>query len=270
MRKYNLRYDSLTELIEKAHLKPSALNANLSTFKIFKNDVESYNPIKWYGIEEGKPSQVIRAIKSGYRPGLDAIRDAAGQFEIPPIKCVRRQKVRGSQGDDLDMARVYSGHLDSAWGTTKKSFDGSAYGKNITIAVDIGANMGVSADKMIWRGAYAAALADKYAEAGYSVELYAFCVVRKVTLKDDSAEVIVKLLDSAEPYDLEKLANTICFPGFFRTLIFEALLTIPDKIKDSLGIHTPELPEFLDGAILIKDIWSIEDVKKQKPVNTED
>ena len=118
---------------------------------------------------------------------------------------------------------------------------------------------------MKWRGAYAAALADKYAEAGYSVELFAYAGVSHLcTRKEVSAQFIVKLLDSSETYDIEKMANTISFPGFFRTLIFEAILTVPETVSGSLGRHNPAIPKDLDGAIVIKDIWSLEDVKKHK------
>lgn len=264
---YTYTYNSLAELIDRVHLKPHIKNAEHVCALTFKNDKrDGYTSGKnWYGIDTDKPSEVINAIKNGYTQGLESIRKASRDFDIEPIKSVRRRRTRGDQGDDLDMARVYSGNIDTAWTRTQKAYDGSAYGKNITIAVDIGGNCGTGAEAMKWRGAYAAALADKYAEAGYSVELFAYAGVSDICSgKDSGAQFIVKLLDSSETYDIEKLANTISFPGFFRTLIFEAILTVPETVNQSLGKHNPEIPKELNGAIVIKDIWSLEDVKKHK------
>ena len=264
---YTYTYNSLSELIERVHLKPSDKNREHGCALAFKDDKRggSISGKNWYGIDTDKPSEVINAIKNGYTEGLESIRKASRDFGIEPIKSVRRRRTRGDQGDDLDITRVYSGNIDTAWTRTQKAYDGSAYGKNIKIAVDIGGNCGTGADAMKWRGAYAAALADKYAEAGYSVELFAYAGVSHLcTRKEVSAQFIVKLLDSSETYDIEKMANTISFPGFFRTLIFEAILTVPETVSGSLGRHNPAIPKDLDGAIVIKDIWSLEDVKKHK------
>lgn len=264
---YNYTYNSLADLIERVHLKPSKENEQHNVALRFRNDfMEGWGSSReWYGIDVKKPSQVIEAIQNGYKEGFEAIRAASGHFEIAPIKSVRRQRIRGDQGDDLDILRVYSGNIDSAWTRTQRANNGGAYGKQITFAVDVGGNCGMNADKMKWRGAYAAALADRYAEAGYSVELYAYAAVNNIGQKNGNGmNVIVKLLDSAEPYDLEKLANTISFPGFFRTLIFEALITIPEKASTNLGQHNTNVPKELQDAVTINNIWSLGDVKKHK------
>lgn len=275
---YTFHYNSLTDLVERVHLKPSAANKNLETAQEFrKNYRENYRTSgrQWYGMDTNNPGDVIDAIHHGYRPGLDSIRECSGQFGTFAIKSVKRRRIRGDQGDDLDIARVYSGHLDSAWSRTRRESNGFVYGKEVKIVVDIGANCHVKADRMKWRGAYAAALADAYVQAGYRVELYAYWCLQKLDRDGTvSAEFILKICDSAEPFDLEKLANTICFPGFFRTLGFESILTVPAKIDDRLGGHNPIIPSTLADAIVVKEIWSLEEAKAQviahnKTIDTE-
>lgn len=139
-----------------------------------------------------------------------------------------------------------------------------SYGKNITIAVDVGGNCNLNANQMKWRGVYASVLADSYAMAGYAVELYAYAYGLKVNdARTNTLQTIVKILDTSEPFDIEKLANTICFPGFFRTLIFEDILTIPELSDSGLGICSDgKIPSSLKDAIIVKNMYSLEDVKR--------
>lgn len=266
---YTHEYKSLTDLIDRVHLKPHEKNKNHRTSEQFKCDIcESSDPEEWYGLPDAKPSDVINAIKYGYPAGKEVIETASTGIEIAPIKSLKRKRIRCAQGDDLDIMRVYSGDLDRAWSNTERIGGGQAYGKNVTIAVDVGGACWRSADSLKWRGAYASALADNYANAGYNVELYAYDVSVDATESGAQVDVIIKVLDSSEPYDLEKLANTISFPGFFRTLIFESILSTPEKVSYGLGRHENTVPAILKDAIIIKNLWTLQEV--QKFINTQD
>ncbi len=268
MKEYIHKYDSLTALYNTVHLKPSAPNKNHKAADQFRDDIKDYGKAgaSWFGIATNKPSEVINAIMKGYKPGLDDIRTASALMEPFPIKSIKRKRSKGDQGDDLDIAKVYSGELSTAWTKTERVGGDLSFGKSITIAVDIGGNCNLSSAQMKWRGVYASVLADSYASAGYNVELYAYAYGLMVNDKrTNSLQTIVKILDTSEPFDLEKLANTICFPGFFRTLIFEDILTIPELADYGLGKDCEgKVPSALKEAIIVKGLYSLEDVRREQ------
>lgn len=272
MAEYIHQYDSLTALYSAVHLKPSAANRKHPIAKYFRDDYRDPRNRElgghaWYGIDTDKPSEAINAILKGYKPGLETIQRAAAQLEPFPIKSVKRTRARGAQGDDLDIMRVYDGQLDKAWSTTKALSGSAQYGKEIKIACDVGGTHYTNSDALKWRGAFAAILADAYAQAGYRVEVLAYAYNRNMIDGEygggTALQTTVKVCDSADPFDLEKLANTICFPGFLRTLIFEDFLTVPLRIRDGLGHSgTGVVPSILKDAIIVKDMMSLADVRR--------
>lgn len=87
--------------------------------------------------------------------------------EIPPPKSHRRRQRWADEGDDLDIHRVISGQLDTAWRSMRRRDDQAP--RVVTIAAQVGGNAMVRPDQMFWQGAALLALTDLLEDAGYRV-----------------------------------------------------------------------------------------------------
>lgn len=92
---------------------------------------------------------------------------------FPSLQNVRRRKrVRDEFGDELDMQRVWSGQLDTAWARPVRTQRQSMSTKRITLAFDITANAIVNNDMAMWRAALCTLLVDSLARAGRIFEIW--------------------------------------------------------------------------------------------------
>jgi len=267
MGKHELIYQSLTELIDKVHLKPHVSNTENSTGIDFRTDERHGSGANWFG-EDWKPSEIVHAIKTGYGPGLDRINEALDKINISDIPSFRRKRSYGDFGDSLDIHKVYTGNLDMAWEKCRASL-GSNGKKNITISINVGTRWSYSASEMVWRGAYGSALADAYAVAGHNVEVWGYSSGRPLGRGEKYEGMSIKLLDTCEPFDIEKLASTVCFPGFYRVLGFEAMLTLPFKVDSGFGTSENTPPTHLKDTMVITDIWSLEDIERAERIKVQ-
>ena len=168
----------------------------------------------WYGLPDDADFDLVRAVVfAGWPDGLRKMEAALGQIEvsIPPLS-VRRSRLRGDHGDDLDIHRVYSGDLAHAF-TSMKRPPGTKR-KPLSIVVDSIAYGGRDADSMFWQGAAALKLGELLSNAGYSVELHS------AFKAEADCEIDVRVLTKASgaPLDLCSAAATLALPAFFRCI----------------------------------------------------
>jgi hypothetical protein len=108
------RYGSLNEYISAAKVAPrNSANAELTTK--WDNGSADLMP-DWAGA--ANTSEAVNKLTAPYDAGaaiVSRIEKAAGNIKLPPQMDTRRRRVRGDQGDSLDIHSVYRGQLDRAW-----------------------------------------------------------------------------------------------------------------------------------------------------------
>ena len=162
----------------------------------------------WYGCREAPTAEKLAALcLTGWRSGGDRIQEVIDRLDVPRLPSIRRVRRRGDDGDSIEMERVYSGRLDTAW--TRTVLNGPT-APRVLIVVDAIENGNMDAEKMFWRGAAATSLCASLVRAGYSVEMQsAFHSSIKLA-------VVVKPYNA--PFTLTDAAATMACPGFFRGL----------------------------------------------------
>jgi len=192
----------------------------------------------WLGV--ATVDDVKRLLSDGWDAGVKRVSKNLGDIEIEarPVS-IKRRKVRGDFGDDIDMQAVYRGDLDKAWTSTRRR--SGAGPQCVSLIVDICANSGTKADALFWRGAAALFLSDKLTEAGYSVAIYAaassvgaYCGHGK-----KSTTMVVPVKNFSTPLDMNNIASVICLAGYFRTAFFCHLYRGDKATNCGLGKHVP-------------------------------
>jgi hypothetical protein len=151
------------------------------------------------------------------------------------VKNIRRRVVWGEIGDSVDVQKMYKGEFDKAWRSTKKQ-KANGGSKNITLLVNLGANCGVSSEKLGWRGMASLKIADCLSEAGYNVRLLGY------SMSTDNCDGIshtslttIPIKDFDEGMDVPKLASIMCRAGFFRTAIFCSYVSCAENYGVSIA-----------------------------------
>lgn len=122
----------------------------------------------------------------------------------------------------------------------------------VTVNVNWGGLVSVSADQLFWQGAAACALADSLEESGYRVRIIAHNWSRVVKRADLRMLVRVVVKDFDEPMRLDAMAAVLAHAGIYRTFGFMAKQQsrLPvDSGHGSTCAITPQLLEALnDGS----------------------
>jgi hypothetical protein len=187
--------------------------------------------VSWYGVES--LDKVKECLVKGYPEGaalVDSLYESIAP-SLPRAIEFRRKRVRGEQGDALDIHAVNRGALDKAWETTRRRpHHGSGI---IRIAVDICGNAHVNADKLRWRGVASLALSRAMSKAGYSVEIVAGQSGANAFEGHPSVHgtITVTVKPRYAAIDTATIAASVCLPGFFRYLGFASII----KQADDLG-----------------------------------
>ena len=186
---------------------------------------DGYVRPEWYGLEnemEGDTCEfrvMTRLMREGWENGVNLMSEVESQIELPQARSLKRRRIRSDQGDDVDMQRIYSGNLDTAWSKMKRQFCRGPMRLRIVIdAISIG---GVDADDMKWQGVAAMKLTDVLTAAGYSVQVEsAFHGKggRSAQEGDGERDLRVIVKNYSSPLELHTLATTTALPGFFRCL----------------------------------------------------
>lgn len=187
-------------------------------------------------------TELNRRLREGWPEGSERLLRLATR-DINPVS-VRRRREKADQGAELDIHAVYRGDLSRAWTRCRKR-QGSGV-RSVTIVVNLGANAGVTADKMFWRGAAALKLATALTESGYSVAIIGAEGASNIDSAGRSDLVqCVSIKDEDQPLDLDRLAALTAMPGYFRTALFAGICWGADRegreVAYGLGRDAPEL-----------------------------
>lgn len=234
---YTQHYDSAVDLDHAlTTLQPrtdgaDAIRQRLQQNKI--NDVANYGGIRT--VKEAR-----KLVVKGWPEGASRIKGLAEQIKdkIQRPTSIRRRMVWDEQGDELELSKVYSGELDSAWRNPRRT---ASYAPPvITLYLPWGGNWSEFPEELFWKSAPALAVADALESCGYRVELIA--VSRASQPRDTDAVTMVTVKPADTPVDLGTLAAVCCHAGIYRTLGFATILHHPAYVSASLGSWEPIEP----------------------------
>lgn len=152
--------------------------------------------------------------------------------EVAQPRSLKRRRMRGEYGDELDIHKVYAGALSTAWERRGPKLRVAT--RNIKLLVNIAQNANTSAQKMQWVGVAALRLAEAFEKAGYRVAIDGVDGSNKVSDKEHIL-CVFPLKSYESPLDIMSLTSAVCFAGFFRGAGFMNLGLADGQISDGLG-----------------------------------
>lgn len=193
---------------------------------------------EWYGLPGHVNAKGIESlVNDGWTDGANKAQRNADSVHVAPARSTKRRRVRGDYGDSLDVDRLYSGQLDTAWIRTARA--SSVQPPRIRIATNMATPGIADAETLFWRGAASLALASRLITAGYTVQLVtAFVGTYRPTngFPESRFSITVTAKDFRAPMDVATLAATTALAGFFRAHGFLALLkSAPHPLAYGLG-----------------------------------
>lgn len=200
------RYGSLTEYLTAAKAAPrNAANQRLIDTICDNPGAGSAYGEHWSGA--ANTADAVAKLTAPYADGaaiISRIEKAAGNIKLPPQMDTRRRRVRGDQGDELDIHAVWRGQSATAWARMGK--------RQVTSPpmVSIVINSIISADNaktvISYRGAVGIVLCQLLERFGYRVRL----VVARggVTISDRKEKFSCRttIKDYGKPLDRETVA----------------------------------------------------------------
>jgi hypothetical protein len=236
--------------------------------------------IDWLGLDgevkggETTHAAISRLVRDGWRKGVDLMQEVSSQVTMPAPRQIRRVQRWMSQGDDIDMQKVWNGDLDTAWRGTHRDYRSGP--QRVRLLVDAIESGGEDSKTMRWRGVAALKLADALTEAGYSVQIES--VINCKDSSDDQKRFVMRCIvkDYTQPVDLLTLAATSALPAFFRSLIHTWGLVVA-KHHRSWGVSynvaretpTKEFEDPSDNAVMFMLAKSITNAEKASARITE-
>lgn len=181
-----------------------------------------------------------RLLDPTFPAGVARVERLSAAVDMPSPVSIKRRMTRGDHGDEVDMQRVWTGHLETAWTRAKRMATPNV--ARVLIGVFVSSSAATDSDRMAWRGVAALALADALEKAGYSV---AIRVISRSTLNcaapDVRADVDVALKREGQPLDLHRAASMIASPLLFRAAILgHNAQCAPFQVREGLSTSNHE------------------------------
>ena len=164
---HDARYGTLREYMTAAQVSPrNPDNAELTS----RWDRGAVLPASWCGA--ANTADAVAVITRYYAAGEEIIKrveKAARNITLPPKMDTRRRRVRGDQGDELDIHAVWRGQYDTAWSRMGK--------RQVTappmVSIVINSIIQADHDKTVisYRGAVGIVLCQLLERRGYRVRL---------------------------------------------------------------------------------------------------
>jgi hypothetical protein len=231
------RYESLDTLLAEAFQAPHvAANLRLQDWRRVEGD-------GWYCNDRKNIAGTADARRAFSEPlfpaGVARLERLAEKLEAPTPVSIRRKPVRGDHGDEVDMSRVWTGHLETAWTRAARTVTPNV--ARVLIGVFVGGVSDLRAEALAWRGAAGLALAAALDGAGFAVEVRA---VRRSLLilsggetgPEHSVDVTIKAV--GQPLDTHKAASLIASPLLFRGILLPHAATHARAVLDTGSSRT--------------------------------
>lgn len=207
------RYSSLHDFLAAASLPPRNKRNTEFTDRADKGS-------RWGDAWTGGASNTeaaVAAMSGQYDKGAAIIRrieTAAAKITLPPKADLRRRRVRGDHGDDLDITAVYRGRLDIAWERTqRRPVTASAM---VSIVVNMICSGDDDASVLSFRGAVGIVLAQLLERFGYRVRIV-FAMGGRIVGAGEQFSVRAVLKDYSKPVNHEAIACAT-HPALFRVM----------------------------------------------------
>ena len=236
--KISIMLDSLVELLDMEC--PSSNQSNKNRFNKFKNQIRSNG---WYGPTCDSAKEIIDNALLGDKylyekyliPKIKLLGDSQDVKDSEQsIQIVKRKRTRGSQGDELDIHRVYQGQLDKAWSKSIRVEVAQKF-HLVTLLIDYGGNSSESATNSLWRTAVVVRLAEELERAGKSVQIIASFACTGSSISHNkmlSSSLMIKKYN--EKLSMERLA-AMSHIGSFRVFGFLGIVCQEEQATSDLG-----------------------------------
>ncbi len=183
----------------------------------------------WYGRNCNSVSDFVSHVENGWQELTTEVKAKADTLKLNPdtlspmiVQSMRRKRIRSDSGSDLDIHRVYQGHLDTAWASTRHEVQ-STRKRAAHIYINIDGNANENAIASQWRAAAAYRVCEMLQRSGFSVE------ITVGTSSSDSfrngphyCHMTFTAKASSMPLDLNRLAIQSTL-GWLRTYMFASL-----------------------------------------------
>ena len=191
--------------------------------------------LEWNGLGTMRGRDTVTTLRNGWPEGAQRIAEGVGSIEAPALVSVRRRVRRGSEGDEVDMQRVWAGDLDHAWARCVPV--SVVAPRRVRIIVDMCANGMANARELFWRGAAGVALGDALCEAGYGVTMAsAFAADESEngrTGRYGRWGVYVTTKPYEAPFSAVAMAAATACAGFFRVAGFAAMARLARRERSN-------------------------------------
>lgn len=249
---HHLVYESLEELETLGVQRCQRFNAHA-----YHSASESQGDARtWYGTRE-EPREKIQ---HGWPELLETLRTMSERLELsdevtPHLAILRRRKrVRGDSGDELDMPRVYSGQLATAWTAPRRRMAPRYSERFATLVINVSCSCHTSFDSTIWRAAIALKVCNMLQAAGRTVEIYVANPVNPY------GRFACRVKTYGQPLVVERLV-AMSSAAFLRTYGFIMIGSANTRVDAGLGYPTDGIPvqilERREAGELVIDIGQI-------------
>jgi|GEM_PF-5214072 len=246
---YNSLYDFHTE---------KRMDNNKSNHIGTNRHLERKADPSWFGVEYQQGKDVIKKALLGdpilyknLQEKISLLDKRLGTFTakgvMQSVVKSKRVTVRGKFGDEIDIHKINSGQLDTAWSSKiRKQFD--AQHKLVTLFIDISGNSNIKCEDTLWTAAVTVKLLADLERAGKSVKIVVggavYSALRGTSKKLACAITVKEYNERLAPERLAAMSHV----GFYRSWGFTAYhdhdyATVTDTIGYSRGTMTvKELP----------------------------
>jgi len=170
---------------------------------------------------------------------LEAMQGLNEVGHVQKVKSVRRVLEHSRQGDEIDIHKVYSGKLDTAWSKRVRVTQDDKH-PLVTLHIDIGGAGSVEAEESLWRAVVALRVFEDLTRAGKSVKIIVggcSTGVWRDSARSSAQSITVK--EYNEGLSVERLA-AMTHIGFYRVFGFAAKAAQDiNRLSSGYGYSSP-------------------------------
>lgn len=203
------------------------------------------------------PTYTLRKLDAhltqGWEEGVARLREIQGEAQAGAavtVRNVRRRRVRGEQGAEVDVTAYWRGRGDVAWERCVR--DAATKVRAVHIVPMLCGVCTLTADQFFYRGAAAVRLCDLLTEAGYNVAITAAAIAPQIgdgytSAKEYDYAVGIPIKPYLAPLEINTVAAVLCEVGFTRHYVFRHLGVAPFGVGSHCGRYDDLGLSRLDG-----------------------